>query len=71
MAKYKERLRQIKIEASKQIELLRIEKFLEKYDDKETELIRDYMALNDDIVAKLGNLGINNIYVYLEDKNKR
>ncbi|KAM3142872.1 hypothetical protein pb186bvf_004935 [Paramecium bursaria] len=71
MAKYKERLRQIKIEASKQIELLRIEKFLEKYDDKEADLIRDYMALNDDIVAKLGNLGINNIYVYLEDKNKR
>lgn len=51
--------------------MLRIEKFLEKYDDKEAELIRDYMALNDDIVAKLGNLGINNIYVYLEDKNKR
>ena len=71
MAKYKERLRQIKIEASKQIELLRIEKFLEKYNDKEADLIRDYMALNDDIVAKLGNLGINNIYVYLEDKNKR
>ncbi|CAD8076475.1 unnamed protein product [Paramecium primaurelia] len=70
-ADQKEKIKQIRIEAVKQIETLRVEKILEQYNDKESELLREYLNNNEDLIIKMGQFGVNNIYVYLQDQEKR
>ncbi|CAD8184137.1 unnamed protein product [Paramecium octaurelia] len=70
-ADQKEKIKQIRIEAVKQIETLRIEKILEQYNDKESQLLREYLNKNEDLIIKMGQFGVNNLYVYLQDQEKR
>lgn len=50
---------------------MKIERILSRYDDEESERLREFVRNNEDLHMKLGNLGIQNIYLYLEDSAAR
>ena len=66
----REELRNVKREADKQLEMLKIRKILDEFDDENAAFLKNYLLNTDDLEMKLGQMGVNNVFLFLEDKNE-
>ena len=50
---------------------MKIQRILDQFDDENSKFLKDYLFNNDDLEFKLGQLGVDDIYIYLKDSNER
>ena len=61
----REELRNVKRDADKQLEMIKIRKILDEFDDENAAFLKHYLLNTDDLEIKLGQMGVNNVFLFL------